>query len=197
MKLEVGETVLTDFNEGSEIRNLLEAFAICIYALLEEQHEATRIAFISTSYGMWLDRIGEMPFIDLPRISGTEASGIVTFTLAEEQESDYVIPAGTVLTDSSNDLDFETLGDATVLEGETTVNAPVQCLTVGTDGNVSAGNIDTISSDIDTDLVSVSNSEALSGGEDYEDDDSYRARLLDNVQSEGFGSLSEGAEGEI
>ena len=36
MKHEVGETVITDFNEGSEIRNLLEAFAIGIYALLEE-----------------------------------------------------------------------------------------------------------------------------------------------------------------
>ena len=41
LKLEVGETAVTDFNEGSEIRNLLEGFAVGIYALLEEQHEAT------------------------------------------------------------------------------------------------------------------------------------------------------------
>jgi uncharacterized phage protein gp47/JayE len=191
MKLEVGETAITDFNEGSEIRNLLEAFAVGIYALLEEQHEATRIAFIQTSYGMWLDRIGELPFIDLPRVTGENAIGTVTFTLATEQESDYVIPAGTIVSNEDGFIEFTTLADATVFEGETSVNVNVECLESGIDGNLPANKITVIVSDnvVDTDLVSVNNSEAMVGGADYEDDDSYRARLLANVQADGFGTL--------
>ena len=190
MKLEVGETAVTDFNEGSEIRNLLEAFAIGIYALLEEQHEATRIAFIDTSYGQWLDRIGQLPFIDLPRIEGTPAEGSVTFTLAAVQESDFYIPAGTIVNDSNNELDFETTHDVTIIAGEDSVSASVECLTIGVDGNVPAGNIDTvIDSDIDSDLVSVTNPEALIYGSEFEDDDDYRARLLGNVQADGFGTM--------
>ena len=190
LKYEVGETVITDFNEGSEIRNLIEAFAVGIYALLEEQHEATKIAFIQSSYGMWLDRIGELPFIDLPRLEGSEAEGKVTFTLSEVQNDNYVIPAGTVVMDSTNNIDFVTLADAIVFEGETTVSVACECLTTGIEGNVPAGNIDVIDdATLDTDLISVSNPNAFVGGEDYELDDDYRARLLENVQSEGFGSL--------
>ena len=45
-KLEIGETKVTDFNEGSEIRNLLESFAVDLYDLMEDNYEATKIAFI-------------------------------------------------------------------------------------------------------------------------------------------------------
>ena len=189
IKQEVGETVVTDFNEGSEIRNLLEAFAIGIYALLEEQHEATRIAFIDTSYGGWLDKIGELPFIDLPREEGSESTGQVTFTIAEIQESDFHIPSGTMVQDSSNELDFVTTHDATLVAGDETITATVECVTIGADGNVPAGNIDTIvDTDFDTELLSVTNPEALWGGTDFEDDENYRARLLGNVQAYGFGT---------
>ena len=190
MKQEVGETQITDFNEGSEIRNLLEAFAVLEYARLEEEKANTEIAFIQTSYGMWLDRIGELPFINLPRVEGEVSTGRVEFTLAVEQEADYVIPAGTIVSDSANELDFVTLADATIFTGEDSVGVRVECMDTGVDGNVPAGNIDTIKdTDIDTELVSVTNPDALVGGSDYEEDDDYRARLLGNVQADGFGTM--------
>jgi len=189
LKLEVGETRITDFNEGSEIRNLLEVFAIGIYALLDEQHEATRIAFISTSYGTWLDRIGEMPFINLPRITSEYASGEVTFTLATAQNEDITIPVDTLLAVSTSGLEFITTSECLISSGETTGTASAECLTTGADGNVAAQAIDTVSSEfVDTELVSVSNSFAFDGGADEEDDEVYRQRLLDNVQADGFGT---------
>lgn len=189
LKLEVGETKLTDFNEGSEIRNLLEAFAVGIYALLEEQHEATKIAFISTSYGGWLDKIGELPFINLPRINASYSQGSVTFTLATTQITDYVIPADTILACSSNGLEFVTTTDCTINAGDLTGTASVECLTTGSDGNVSAQSIDTVSGEfVDTELVSVSNGSACDGGADEEDDELYRKRLLANVNADGFGT---------
>ena len=189
-KLEVGETKLTDFNEGSEIRNILEAFAIGIYALLEEQHEATRIAFISTSYGTWLDKLGELPFINLPRVQAEYAQGVVTFTLAVAQESDFTIAADTIVACSSNGLEFVTTTDCVIAAGDLTGEASVECLTTGADGNVSSQSIDVVSGEfVDPDLVSVSNDSALENGTDEEDDETYRARLLDNVRADGFGTI--------
>ena len=190
LKHEVGETVVTDFNEGSEIRNLLEAFAIGIYALLEEQHEATRIAFIESSDGGWLDKIGELPFIDLARDEGSEASGVVTFTVGSVQESDVFIPAGTMVQDSSNEIDFTTSVDATIIAGEESVSVVVEAVGVGSDGNLGIDKVTVIVTDnlVNTELVSVTNPEPMMGGSDYEEDDDYRARLLGNVQADGFGS---------
>ena len=189
MKHEVGETVITDFNEGSEIRNLLEAFAIGIYALLEEQHEATKIAFISTSEGVFLDRLGELPFIDLPRITGSVAGGSVTFTLAEAQSDDVVIPAETFIR-NEDEISFYTLSDCVISSGDLTGSVLVEAISPGVDGNAPAGTVTIFEDeDIDTSLVSVTNSEAFRGGSDWEDDDEYRQRLLDNVQADGFGTV--------
>lgn len=190
MKLEVGETRVTDFNEGSEIRNLLEAFAVGIYALLDEQHEATQIAFISTSHGEFLDRIGESPFINLPRIDGAEAVGNVTFTLAEAQSTETVIPGDTIIASSDTGLEFVTDDDCIIDIGSLTGEVSVTCLTVGADGNIGSNSIDTIvDNELDTNLISVSNSEAFEFGADYEDDEDYRERLLENVRADGFGTM--------
>ena len=189
LKLDVGETRITDFNEGSEIRNLLEAFAVGIYALLEEQSEATRIAFISSSYGIWLDKIGELPFINLPRILGNTSIGTVTFTLAEIQDSDVVIPEGTLVACSDTGIDFATTQDCVITAGELSETATIEALSDGEDGNVLANTIDTISSDtLNTELISVTNPSACEEGTDEEDDEEYRERLLGNVQSDGFGT---------
>lgn len=189
MKHEVGETVITDFNEGSEIRNLLEAFAIGIYALLEEQHEATKIAFISTSEGVFLDRLGELPFIDLPRITGSVAGGSVTFTLAEAQSDDVVIPAETFIR-NEDEISFYTLSDCVISSGDLTGSVLVEAISPGADGNAPAGTVTIFEDeDIDTSLVSVTNAEDFRGGSDWEDDDEYRQRLLDNVQADGFGTV--------
>ncbi len=190
MKLEVGETRVTDFNEGSEIRNLLEAFAVGIFALLDEQHEATRIAFVSTSYGEFLDRIGESPFIDLPREEGAEAVGDVTFTLSEAQTSDVVIPADTIVASLDTGLEFSTDLDCVIGMGELSADVSVTCLTMGSDGNVGSGSIDSIiDNELDTNLITVSNAEAFEFGADYEDDEDYRERLLESVRADGFGTM--------
>lgn len=191
-KLEVGETKISDFNEGSEIRNLLEVFAVGLYAYMEEENDLSKLPFIRLSYNMWLDRIGENPFINLPRIEGQEAVGTVTFTLTEPQTSDFVIPAETVVADSDTGIQFTTDSDCTIFIGETTGEVTVTCITTGADGNSGAGNVNIIEDDdvdLNLDLLSVTNEEAFSGGTDYEEDDDYRERLLNNIRTDGFGSI--------
>lgn len=188
--LEVGETRLTDFKEGSEIRNLLEAFAVGIFALLDEQHEATRIAFISTSYGEFLDRIGQSPFINVVREEASEAVGEVTFTLSEAQTEELVIPADTIVASSETGLEFSTDADCVISIGEVSANVSVTCLSVGADGNIRSDSVDLIvDNELDTNLISVSNSEAFEFGADYEDDEVYRERLLESIRADGFGTV--------
>ena len=187
-KREVGETKLTDFNEGSVIRNILEGCCVLAYAVLEDETEASKLPFISSSYGTWMDKIGENPFINLSRVEGNPSQGIATFTLSFEQENDFLIPLDTLLEDD-NELQYVTTSDCTIYAGELTAEVSVECLTDGYEGNIQPGQLTKIVDDsIDSDLVSVTNLTEFSEGTDFEDDEDYRIRLLENVQSDGFGS---------
>ena len=188
--LEAGETRVTDFNIGSEIRNLLEAITVPLYIMMEEENNLTEIGFLETAYGIWLDMHGNNPFIRLPRDTGLEATGYVTFTIPEALGTDTIIPADTLVANSSNGLEYSVLNDTILPAGETSVTASIECLTVGADGNCDIGDIDTVS-DIDTEIVglTVGNENKITGGSDYEEDDEYRSRLLEYVRQDDFGSL--------
>lgn len=188
-KLEVGETRVTDFNEGSEIRNLLESIAVDLYDLMEDNYEATKIAFISSAYGEWLDLHGENPLINLPRDIGMEATGFVTFTIPSARTVDTIIPEETLLVCEDNDLEYVTDTEAVIIAGDTSVDVPCTCLTVGADGNCPANTITIIDEDTVDDTVKVTNNEAFSDGTDYEEDDEYQERLLSAIRVDNFGSI--------
>ena len=190
LKKQVGETKVTDFNEGSEIRNILEAIAVAVYALMEEENELTKIGFIDTADGDFLDLHGRNPFINLERDTGTEAQGSVTFSIAEALTSEMIIPSDTVVVASDSGLSFVTLNDGILSVGDTEVTIAVECETTGADGNVGTGEIDTIDYiSVDLPGLTVTNEEPLVNGSDYEDDEDYRERLLAYTQKDDFGSL--------
>ena len=190
MKLDVGETKITDFNEGSEIRNLLEAIAVDMYILMEEQNQLTSMGFVETAEGEFLDKHGANPFIKLPRDTGMEANGFVTFKVDEAVTSETVIPEGTIVINSETGIEYSTLNDAIFDVGDNEVTVNIECLTAGEDGNCKTGEIDTIEellADIPT--ITVINEDDITGGSDYEEDDEYRARLLNYVRQDDFGSM--------
>jgi len=190
LKLNVGETKVTDFNEGSEIRNLLESFAVDLYHLMENQEELSQIGFIDTADGEWLDKHGQHPFINLPRDTGMEAGGFVTFTLVEANVEDITIPDETVLFCTENELSYMTEGDVVIPAGDTEVVASAVCLSVGSDGNCHADTITVIDDDyFNVDGISVTNNNSFTGGSDYEEDEEYRERLLEYVRQDDFGSM--------
>lgn len=189
LKVSVGESKVTDFNEGSEIRNLLESFAVDLYVLLLNQEQLTQICFVETAEGEWLDKHGANPFVNLPREAGSVASGFVTFSVPDALTSELNIPAGTVVACSETGLEYETLSDVILGIGETSVSASIESLTIGADCNVDIGEIDTLVSDIGVNGVTVTNEEAVTEGVDFEEDDDYRNRLLAYLRKDDFGSI--------
>ncbi|WP_407415820.1 baseplate J/gp47 family protein [Methanobrevibacter sp.] len=188
--LEVGETKITDFNEGSEIRNILEAFAVDVYILMESENELTEIGFVDTAYGEWLDKHGLNPFIGLERDVGMEATGYVTFSIPEVATTELIIPEGTIVVCEDNGLEFITDNETIISVGDDEANAAVTCLTVGSDGNCVAETVTIIDDEyLNIPGLSVVNEEAFSGGTDYEEDDEYRERLLAYIRKDDFGSI--------
>lgn len=189
LKLSEGETRITDFNEGSEIRNLLEAIAVDMYILMQQVNNAGNIAFIHTAEGFWLDKHGANPFINLPRIEGNEATGVVTFTLPDPVETETTIPNSTILVSRSTGLEFITTLDCTISVGSSSGDVACMCVSRGSDGNVPAEDITIILDKTLPNGLTVSNSEEFSGGVDVEDDDAYRDRLLKHIRRDDFGSI--------
>lgn len=187
--LEAGQSKVTDFNEGSVIRNMLEGFSVLGYILLENQNELLSTAFVESAEGEFLDKHGANPFIKLERDEGNEATGYVTFTVPSALTSEAVIPEGTIVVNSSTGLEYSTLNDVVFDTENTSVTVAVECLTVGEDGNCGIGDIDTIDEIIaEIPELSVTNENKITDGSDYEEDEEYRQRLLDYIRQDDFGS---------
>jgi len=133
-----------------------------------------RLAFPQTSYGQYLDFLGEMKGVF--RHPATPATGTVVFT----GQPGTVIPAGfVVLTEAvgpSPAIEFQTKERVQISE-DGTVTAAVECLESGTIGNVAANTITLLSEPING-IASVTNPEPFTGGTEMEDDDSFRERIL-------------------
>ena len=179
---------LTDFNEGSEIRNILEAFAVYAMGLEERINDTVYIMDIMNADGEYLDLLASQPRIDMERIEGVEATGYVLFTVKNALLEELSIPAGTVVT-SDTGVDFETVTDNTILPGELSRECMVQAVDVGTEGNIPANSIITKEDGYDAvEGFTVSNPSAFTGGLDYEEDDAFRERILNNMSLQKFGS---------
>jgi hypothetical protein len=180
------KTRVTDFNEGSEVRTLLEVLSHLGYNLLEETNNTLKNHFISTAEGEYLDLIGANPNVNLPREQGSTATGLVKFTLTNPAIEDITIPAGAIV--SNDSVTYETDVDGIISLGETSTYIQVTCTIDGVDGNTKANTIINVN-DLNGDYsVSVTNEDDFTNGADFEEDDEYRARLLEVIRADNFGS---------
>lgn len=180
---------VTDFNEGSEIRNLLEAFAVYAMGIEERMNDLLYIVDIMNADGEYLDLLASQPRIDMERIEGVEARGEVIFTLQNALLEELSIPAGTIVT-AENGMDFETVTDNILPAGTTSITCMVEAIEVGTEGNIGPHSV-LNKPDDDYEFIygmDVDNEDAFSGGLDYEEDDVFRNRILEAMSLPKFGS---------
>lgn len=178
-------TRVTDFNEGSEIRNLIEACASIIYDILEIDNDTLKNHFVTSAEGEYLDLIAEQPNVGLKRDTGTESTGLIKFTIPEPLTTEWTIPQDTICT-TEDGLEFSTDNEGYIVVGETSCYVQASCLTTGTDGNIGIGEI----TSCDDEYYTVTNEERFKDGTDYEEDEEFRERILSFIRLDNFGSLN-------
>ena len=180
------ESKITDFNEGSEIRNLLEAIAVDIFHLELNNQQILTASFLSTSYGSYLDLFGEE--LNTPRQIGTSAWGTVTFSIPEPVNYNITIPVYTTIVSSETGLFYNTNMTVEITAGETSVDCPAYSQVPGANTNAEKNTLNTFLDVPPSPLLSVTNSEAFTEGKDTETDEDYRKRLLEVKGQDSFGS---------
>lgn len=138
----------------------------------EEQQLTYYSAFISTATGTSLDYIGG----NLGLKRKVDEPAFATITIATDGE--YLIQAGEQFATESGYV-FTLLKDVVTTQnndGSWSGTGMVQCEETGADTNVPINSI-TAEVDPDENILSVTNFEKAGGGQDYEDDETYRERL--------------------
>jgi len=180
-------TKITDFNQGSEVLNILSAVNISNYELRQLVDYILQQGYVQTATGDWLDALG-VPF-GILRKSAIQSTGPLIITIGTALDSDTDIPDGTLLTCSSDlTLFFQTVGDQTLTARSTTLNLTGIATAGGVDGNVAAGVIDTFYVPLED--LTVTNPSAFSEGMDVEDDTPLRGRIIAAGQGSITGSVS-------
>ncbi len=188
------EGKLTDFSEGSEIRNILESFALSVYSLMYYDMLEYRQHWLIYSKGSYLDLKGTE--LRLPRKTGSYAQGTVTITLPSVQEEDISVDDLSFinldteitytpyksLTQINNDFEY------VIPSGELQIEIPVICTISGTIGNTDINTVNAFEDELTLDGVTVTNEIAITGGLDEELDDDYRSRLLARERNGSFGN---------
>ncbi|MCC0744182.1 baseplate J/gp47 family protein [Clostridioides sp. ZZV13-5731] len=132
-----------------------------------------KIAFPQTSYGTYLEWLGECKgvFKNQP----TKSTGVITFTGIQGT----IITKGTIVTtiatDEKQSIEFELLETETIGKNET-ADIKAECRIVGTIGNVAQNTITVLLGSI-SGIKSVTNKD-FKGGTDIEDEEHFRERVL-------------------
>lgn len=163
-----GDTVLP----ASPVRLFISWLTDATVQILAMINHAANQNIPSQAVGVNLDALGELYF-GRQRPQAKPASVTIRFNISEAQSSSVLIPNGTRISVSSDEIIFETEADAYVAIGETSVDVHAVCQTPGESGNgYLPGQI--------TELVdpfpyyqSCTNTTTSDGGSDAADDDEY------------------------
>lgn len=192
---------LRDFSVGSVARSLMEANATIA---LWQQYLALQVLSVtrlSSSFGddvdSWLSQYG------IERLGSVPATTTQTFISLSPGSSSSVIPVGSIVKtsdgkiifsvskDSSNQWWSETAGGYVRPMGVSSINCPVTCTTAGASGNVMAGVINLLGTQI-SGIDTCTNLNSVTNGADQENDASVKNRVV-----KWFASLSSATQDAI
>lgn len=170
---------VTDISIGSKMWSIGYTFARQHSSIYYTLHFYRKQSYVLTATGKYLDLHGIE--VGILRHRATYATGEVTFYRDSPAPIDIVIPAGTivttpVLTSKIPTLKYVTMEDVVLAVGTDEVKALIRSLTPGPEGNLPAGSINRIESTLPG--AQRVTSDVVSGGQEIEDDESYRQRIL-------------------
>lgn len=183
---EIYEEMLSVFGEASgylphascDLAARLYAAAAQIQGLYLQAQWLLDQSFPQTAKGEYLERHAQLR--GLSRGIATCASGVLRFGLSSAVGSDLTVKSGTVCMTAAG-VRFATTDNAVLKSGTLYVDVPAVALEPGKQGNVAAGSV-TIMAAMPVGIKACTNPQAFSGGDDAEDDEGLRRRLLDSYR---------------
>ncbi len=173
--LEDNQSTLTDWNIGSILRSFCESNANVTSSLYQYLLYQILQNWFTTSSGQGLDRCAAE--FSISRKDGSKATCSQCRFTINIQSTVFIIPIGTVVaTREPTPRYYETTQEGTISVGDTTVTVAIQAIEKGSDYNCPAYYIAEVQNV--KGIVSVENLEPVTGGEDTEDDSTFRNRCL-------------------
>lgn len=135
-------------------------------------------SFPQTAQGVYLDRHGSMR--GLKRLGATRSGGVLRFSVETAPAMNITIQAGTVCM-TAEEVRVQTTEEVVLREGELYVDARAEAVEPGAGGNLVPGAVRFLTA-CPLAVTSVTNPNAFTGGADEENDESFRARILESYQ---------------
>ena len=154
------------------------AVAAQIYALYVQADWTRRQCFPQSAEGEQLDAHAQLR--GLSRRQAAKATGAVRFYVDEERTFDTQVPEGTVCM-TADGVRFVTTQGGSVTAGGTHIDLSVEAVEPGAAGNVPAGSVVFLAVP-PVGVTACANLEAFSNGQDTEDDEALRARVLETFR---------------
>ncbi len=167
-------------DSASDIGIKLRLLAGEVFSLTSDIDFIKKQMFPNTASGEYLDLHAQQR--GLSRISGSKASGNITFAIDTPLDYEFIIPSGTICTVPDGSLNFIVTEDTTLFRGGTYVIAPAEAEKTGTQYNISTDTVSTVVTYFSAG-VSVTNSTIFTGGTDDEDDEALRERIAYSMQN--------------
>lgn len=168
---------------GTPERKIIDACSEAISAAYVSQYLTGSLLDMDTKVGLELEQF--VSIFGFGRLQGRPAKGVVRMTVTTASTVDTPVAVGTRFTTrpgmsgGSGILSFATTQAATLTAGSLSIDIPVECVEVGTRGNVAPDSIVGIGDQMGASTVT--NLAAMTGGVDPESDSALRQRFKDTM----------------
>lgn len=148
--------------------------------MLYKMQRFLKIAFPQTSYGQYLNYLGELK--GLPRNDATFSTGKIKVTAVPGTQIVKGKIACTVATEDKTSIEYE-FQETKTIDSTEIAYIDAKCTQAGVIGNVPPGNITMLLTPING-VKSITNEEQFKDGTDIEDDTHYSQRIVEVEQQE-------------
>lgn len=166
------ETLANDLYPGSVVRTLLEATALETAALYAQLEAVYRSGFIDTADGGALDHV--VGLLGVMRVRSGRNSTELRFSRTQNTRGTIFIPAGTRVLTAKGEIEYETLEDLTLADGQPSGKVAARDLLASNDG-LPADSLTLLAKPI-AGIDSVTNPAATTRLDRDESDEELRAR---------------------
>jgi uncharacterized phage protein gp47/JayE len=174
-----GNTLNT--SDNSPMGYILRITSWFISSVWEQVENVYYNAYIDTANDTSLDRLTN--YLGINRLEPAKSTGEITI----EGDANFIVPEGTIF-ESNTEVQFELLSDLDLESGGINTG-DIKSLNAGSNTNVEANSILTVVDNI-SEITSVYNAEATTGGRDLETDDELRDRYKQSLTISGIATVS-------